>query len=162
MNKAHSIDHRAHEAIRSPCLFPLILVGLFAMLGAVDATPAGSIEGSSNKIRSRVTDLSQFSNSLRGPDQEIALDLGHMGERTLRLLDHIKDLLLIESLIQSEADKRKIGPIIDSRAKGLAHDIDADVKMINTAMTYAHNRALIDTASKLKDDLREVQELLLR
>ena len=158
MNKAHSIDHRAHEAIRSPCLFPLILVGLFAML----ATPAGSIEGSSNKIRSRVTDLSQFSNSLRGPDQEIALDLGHMGERTLRLLDHIKDLLLIESLIQSEADKRKIGPIIDSRAKGLAHDIDADVKMINTAMTYAHNRALIDTASKLKDDLREVQELLLR
>jgi hypothetical protein len=163
MNETQPIGHPARDRICSPGLFALILVGTVAMLRAIDATPAaGSIAALSNKMHSRVTDLIQLAETLRGRDQQIAIEIGNVGAGTFKTLLLIRDLLLIESLVQNEADKIKIEPIVDSRVKRLAHDIDLDVKLINTGMAGAHNQALIDTASKLKDDLRELQELLVR
>ena len=70
--------------------------------------------------------------------------------------------MAIESLIQSEADKGKIEPIISRRVEQLANEIDTHIKIINTAMLGIHNRAVIDIAAKVKDDLRELKQLLLR
>src|SRR5260370_31100758 len=163
MNKTHSIGHPACERIGSPGLFALILVGLFAMLRAIDATSAaGSIAALSNKMHSRATDLIQLAETLRGRDQQIAIDIGNVGADTFKTLQLIGDLLLIESLVQNEADKRKIEPIVDGRVKRLAHDIDLDVKLINTGMAGAHNQELIDKTKKLKDDLGDLQEFLVK
>jgi hypothetical protein len=163
MNETHSLGYSARERIRSPGLFPLILVALFAVLRAVDATPTEeSITRWAKKILSRAEDIRQLGRSLQGPDREIAFELVGIGTDTHKALFHIQDLLIIKSQVQNDADKRMIEPIIDSRAKEFTKYIDIDVEMINAGIADAHNRGLIDTASKLKDDLRELKELLLR
>jgi hypothetical protein len=71
-------------------------------------------------------------------------------------------MLTIESVIDNEADKRKIQPLIMVQVTSLAAGIDNSVKLINRCMTVTHNQAVIDAASKLKDDLRDLKELLPR
>jgi hypothetical protein len=163
MNETHSLGYSARERIRSPGLFPLILVALFAILRAVDATPTDeSITRSAKTILSRAEDILQIGRSLQGEEKGIAAKLADIGSNTNDAVFHIKDLLFIKSQVQNDADKRMIEGMIDSRAKEFTKIIDLDVKKINVEIAYAHNRALIDAASRLKDDLRELKELLLR
>ena len=103
-----------------------------------------------------------MSQGLNGREKDYAVSVTETATESWQALDHIQDLLAIESLIQSEADKGKIEPIISRRVEQLANEIDTHIKIINTAMLGIHNRAVIDIAAKVKDDLRELKQLLLR
>jgi hypothetical protein len=148
---------------RTAKLFPAILVGIFATLRVVDSTPpSASIAGAANKMTSRVTDLTQIAEGLKGRDGQLAIDFGNVAAENRDALHHLQDLLLIESLIQNESDRRKVEPVISNRIENLARHIDRCVEVINRGMPLVHNQALIATAMKLKDDLRELKELLQR
>jgi hypothetical protein len=163
MNETQSFGHPGRERIHSPGLFALILVGSFAILHHACAIPANEkIAAFEHKVDSRGRDLIQLSESLSARDQQLTWDISHVALEYVGKLQHIQDLLLIDSVVENEADKRRIEPIIRDRVKGLADTVDAAVKLINTDMAAVHNQAVIATAGKLKDDLRELKELLLK
>ena len=131
------------------------------MLRPATAAPtAEDIAASANKLRSRTLDMVQLSKSLTGREQQDALNVAHVASEYHCKTQHIQDLLLISSLVESEADERKIEPIINSRVKTLADTIDTAIKLVNADMAVLHNQAAILSASKLKDDLGELKELL--
>jgi hypothetical protein len=156
--------HSARENIRAAGLVAVILLALLALLRPAHALPpAESIEQSVNTIRSRATDLKQLSEGLMSnQDRQITLFLQD-GARDIRSdLQCLHELLLIQSLMDCESDKRQIEPLISTNVKYLAQKIDPTIKFINREIAAAQNQAVINTASKLKDDLRELKELLAR
>jgi len=109
-----------------------------------------------------MVDMSQLVESLSGGDRPIALEIALEAKWYLSKVEHIRDLRLIESQVQNEADKTKIELIISSRIKALVDDVDPAVNVINKSTAVLHSNAALLIASKLKDDLRELKELLVR
>lgn len=119
---------------------------------------AESLAASANKLRSRLTDMTQLAQSLRGPDEQHAWQLTAVAVESLMSVGHIRDLVLIKSLVENDADKRKIEPIIRGRVKAFVNTVDSSIRVINADIATVHNQAVIATAGKLKDDLRELKE----
>ena len=71
-------------------------------------------------------------------------------------------MLLIDSLIQNESDKQRVKLVISMRIKAIADGIDLTIKFANQNMARTNSPAVVATATKLKDDLRELKELLLK
>ena len=86
------------------------------------------------KVYSRGQDLIQLSESLSARDRQPAYNISHVALENSGKLQHIQDLLTIYSLVEDEADKRRIEPIVSDRVKRLADAVDAAVKLINADM----------------------------
>lgn len=157
------------QHIRFPGLSAIILLGLFAILRPAGATPPEwatplkeNVVASAKKIGSRVTDLRQIARGLRGLDREITMETACMAEKPLCQLDHIRELLLIESLVQNESDAVKrtmIEGMIINHLDLLGEYVDIVVEYINGSIAGLHNQAVVLAASKLRDDLRELKNL---
>ena len=95
-----------------------------------------------------------------GFDQRGMLALWDVANEYRIRLRHIQRLVAINQLIQNDADRKHIRPIIDLEITEVAKGIDGGVKEINIQLGNLRSPSLIATADKLKDDLRALKNLL--
>src|SRR5262249_17406486 len=118
--------------IRCAPLSAIILLGVFVILRPASASPelADKIAASENKIISRVKDLEQVASSVRDKDSGTALELLHTATQPLCELDHLRELLLIDSLVQNDSAKKKIEDLIRNHVNALTGTVDRSVAFI--------------------------------
>jgi hypothetical protein len=154
-----------HRSLFFALLFLLpSAVTLRPLLAADTEAPASKSEELASyekKITSYQEDLSDIGKGLAGLDQEIAIALIGRAGRTSLQITNIQDLLLIDSQVHDEADKRAIKAVASARMKAVADSIDFSIRGVNNDLTYVKNPAVVATANKFKDDLRGLKELLL-
>ena len=98
--------------------------------------------------------------NLAGLDKAIEQELIDLATQYSIQLTHIQDLLLIESVIQNDADRQRIHSIISFRLKVIADVIELSIKRANIEIADSHSQIISGIATKLRDDLRELKELL--
>ena len=137
------------------------LVVLCAMPCPSDAAPTSNqILSYQQKMFNHSKDLADIGKNIRGLDQEITINLMDIVDEYHIILKHIQDIILIESLVKNPADKQRIKPIISRSISFVADEIDLSINRINTGLSHLNNQAVISTATKIRDDLRGLQELL--
>jgi hypothetical protein len=155
----------SHRSLFFALLFLLpSAVTLRPLLAAETEAPASKSEQLASydkKMTSYQEDLNDIGRDLAELDQEIAIALiGRAGRTSLQIIN-VQDLLLIDSLVHDEADKRAIKAVARARMKTVANNIDFSIRDVNHDLTYLKNPAVVATANKFKDDLRGLKELLL-
>jgi hypothetical protein len=147
--------------IRVVALYALILLGFFAILTHARATPLeDKLKDSENKIMSHLKDLSQVSHNLHGTEALAEQNLESLAKDTLCDISRVQDPLVIIRHVHDDNDRRWIVEFwITDRINALDGTIDTKVEIINGSMELLHNQAVILTASKLIDDLRELKGL---
>jgi hypothetical protein len=161
-NQTSPIGRPALQHIRLPRLSVVILLGLFCYSLPAWATPPEwaaplkeNVVASRNKIRSRVNDLNQIARGLRGLDREMTREIAHSSERPVCELDHIRELLTIDSLVQNENDASKrimIESMISGHLDSLGEYVDIAVEYINGAIANLDNQAAILAGGKLTNN----------
>jgi hypothetical protein len=146
--------------IRCAALSAVILLGVFVILRPASASPesADKIAASKNKIVSALKDLKELATSVsirEGKDSGTALEILHTATEPICELDHLRELLLIDSLIQNDNAKNKVDDLIRKHVNALADSVDRSVGFINAVIAGLHNEAVILAVTKLRDDLRE-------
>lgn len=74
-------------------------------------SPAQELTTYEKKMASYGSDLNDIAKGLAGLDQQIASMLIDLAAHNRMQISHVQDLLLIDSLLQDEADRRRIKPI---------------------------------------------------
>lgn len=112
-------------------------------------------------------DLITLSRSMRGGDVETTLnyettqDLMNVASLYEIEMGHLQYLLLIDSLVAHEADRQRIKPEIRRDVREVAGRIDLSIKQVNLDLANLKSQAVIATAVRLRDDLRDLKALLL-
>lgn len=142
--------------------FPFVAAATFS--SHIFAAPPTSeeVEAYWQKIASHQQDALDIGKNLIGLDMEIQIGLTNLANPYFDKLTYIQDLLLIDSLVQNEPDRQRIKLVISRRIKAIANGIDLTIKFANENMAHAKSPAVVATASRLRDDLRELKELLLK
>ena len=147
--------------IRILYLVAMALVVLCVMPCHSTATPtAQQISTYQKNMESHQEDLIAIGKSASGTDAEIAINLIDLTNQYSIQLAHIQDLLLIEALIQTPADRKRIKPVIDRGIRSVADRIQLSIRQVNLGIANSKNQGIIATATKLRDHLRELRELL--
>lgn len=142
-------------------LMTVTLVVLCAMPCPSDAAPTSNqILSYQHKMFNNSKDLIDIGKNITGLDQEITINLIVIVTESCIELKQIQDFILIESLVKHPDDMKRIKPIIRRNISFFGDQIDLDIKQINLGLSHLNNQAVISTATKLRDDLRELQELL--
>ena len=150
---------------RFTALFIFVLLG-FCVPHPVSAAPKTEqeqrVDAVHEKLLSTETDLLDMVLGLSGSglDQDIAHDLINTSAKHSGDLLHIRTLLQINSLVQNDADKQRIQPIIARDIKSVAGGIKRSVTSVNTNLARIKSPALVTKANKLRDILREIEELI--
>ena len=140
----------------------LLLLSLALHLPPVSAadTEAAALTTYAKKMDSYGSDLIDIGKGLTGLDQHIASKLAELVASTHLEITHVQDLVLIESLLQDDGDKRRIKPILSARIKTVTGGIDLSIKRVNLSLSGLKSPAVVTAATTLKDDLRALQALL--
>ena len=145
-------------------LYAISFIALFVILGPAWAAPPSSLEkniaASQKKIRARVTDLHQLAPNLPESDHNIINFTAEAAEHPLCQLDHIQELLMIDSAggIDDRA-KTNVKNMINGHLEKLGAYVDLAVEFINRTIADLHNQTAVLAVSKLRDDLRELKDL---
>lgn len=139
----------------------IVLAAMFAShCFAIAAFTSQQVAAHEKKWIAHREDLIEIAKNSRGNDVEIAINLGELANRYTIELAHIQDFLLIEARIRGEADRQRVKPVINARLKFVAEGIDLSIKQINLSLAHLNSQALVATATKMRDDLRTLMELL--
>jgi hypothetical protein len=128
---------------------------------ALGAPTSQQVAGYERRLKSHQDDLIVIARNVRDRDAEIAINLIELAHLYSVELAHVQDLLLIDSLIQGEADRRRVKTVTGARIKSVADGIDLSIKKVNLGLARLNSQAVVTTATKIRDDLRALKELLL-
>lgn len=106
-------------------------------------------------------DLLTFLKSVEGLDYEITFDLWNTAGQYCTALEHVEDFLSIDSLVENEADRQRIKPVINHAVESVLKESHLSIKGVNDYLPRLKNQAVIATAIKLRDDLRDLESLLV-
>lgn len=95
-----------------------------------------------------------------GNDAEIAINLLDLVNQYSVQLEHIQELLLIDSSVKTPEDRKRIKPIIDRGFKAVSTRIEISLKQVNLSIAHAKHQGIIATAVRLRDHLRELKGVL--
>ena len=93
-------------------------------------------------------------------DTEIAINLIDLVNLYSIQLEHLQELLLLNSTVKTLEDRKRIKPIIDRGFKAVASRIELSIKQVNLSIANAKHQGIIATALKLRDYLRELRGVL--
>jgi hypothetical protein len=114
-----------------------------------------------NKLFSHGRDLLDIAKSTRSlKDQEMLRGLYDVAAQVGNEAGHLADLLVIKSRMRDEADKQVISMFIGNDEKYDVGLITLDIEQVNLNMANLKSPAGLIEASKLKDDLHALKELL--
>lgn len=138
----------------------LIVLVLLHGFSASAATPIEEFKKYHEKLINYQQDLLETGKNLTDFELHCWKEVYSIVSEYSEKLAHIRDLLLIESLIQSDADRQRVGLIIKFRLKAIHDRIENSVKMANIEIAGTKSPITAGIATKLRDDLREIRELL--
>jgi len=96
-------------------------------------------------------DLTQIAPNVSSElDKEIAISLIDLTTRASIQLTHIQDLLAIDSLVQNEADRERIKPVISTGIRSVANGIDSSIDDVNRKMGFLKNQPCSRRPANLK------------
>lgn len=93
-------------------------------------------------------------------DTEIGNNISDIIDKCEIHLMYMQSLLTVHSFVKNLSDRKKVKPLIDKLIKHFATNTGQYIKQVNIGITYTKNQAILITANKLRDDLRELKELL--
>jgi hypothetical protein len=140
----------------------IILTLLFCVAPCHSATlTLEQIEKYQKKMGFHQDDILAILRSITGSSEyEFGEDISNIIDKCEIRLLHIQSLLTIRSLIQNPSDRKRVKPIIDMVVKNVVSAMDSYVKQVNLNVSHIKNHGLINTATKFRDDLRDLKELL--
>ncbi len=145
---------------RNNILISVVLVMLFVMPCASVAITPNQILNYEQRMLNYREDLIDIGKNINGLDQEITINIIAVATEHTIILTNIYDILLIKSLVKNPDDINRIKPVINKNFYNVVDNINLSVEKINISLSKLHNQAVIAIATKIKDDLRELKELL--
>ena len=141
----------------------IFLVAVFMMLcSAGAALTSQQVNAYYKKMDAHNKDLLQIGKAIRNADDVLLVgNLSDLVNFNMVQLENIEDLQLIESLIENEADRKRVKPVISRRIKLVAVGIDGSIRQLNLYVAHLKSQAVLATAMKVREDLHELKELLL-
>jgi hypothetical protein len=113
------------------------------------------------KIQSRQGDLISIGKSTRSlDDQGMLIEIINRAGEIATELGHLEELAQIKSLMRDEADKQLISKYIGDDIEFAVKRLSLAIKSVNLNMANLRSPAGLTEASKLKDDLHGLEELL--
>lgn len=148
----------------------LVLKFLLFVSMALPIAQAGSYEplayekltGFNERILAVASDVNDLASSLSGVDREVAIGFETGAENIMTMISRVEDFVLIQMVINDEADKNRVTLISNKRIKTAADDIDRIIKGVNHGLGHTKNAALVSEAGKLKDEMRRLQQYLFQ
>ena len=145
-------------------LFILALATTVSPLRAADTDIPTSNEDKlsayATKMDSYSLQFHQLGNGVTGLDLTIIASLKAVSERCSIHLLHVRAQLLIQSMVQNDADSARIKPVVSRSIRAFVTDIDRLLKEVNNALAYSKSAAAVAAGNNLKDDLRELKAIL--
>jgi len=112
------------------------------------------------KIVSHGHDLIDICKNLDRDDAEIILNLSDTVNSFHSNLEHMYDLLLIESIITLPNDKKFVEAMINTKIANFLREIDLYIKEINRGASFLKNKAALTKATELRIDIQRFKSLL--
>ena len=139
----------------------VVLVGVTLVPLSVCAQPSMSeMTECYKKMIAFQKDLIDLGKYSQGPDKIAALGLIDVAREYSTKIDHLRDLLLILSLIKNDDNRNRVKVVVDDRMKHTAKGIDISLKEVNLNISLARSNAIVSTGNQIKAELRRLQELL--
>ncbi len=127
---------------------------------AGETARANEFAGYLHKMQAYHQDLVETGRRLLGLDVVINKELINVANEYVVTLNYIQDLLLIESTVEDDNDRRKVRAIISRSFTSTAQGIETSIEVTNLEISDSHNQNIVATATKLRDDLRGLKALL--
>lgn len=142
--------------------FALVVVLTFSEHVFADPPTSQEVKTYWRKMVSHQRDFLDIGKELAALDRIIASEQVALAELYAHKLTHIQDLLLIASIVQNEADKQRIKPVIGMSIKFMAEGVNLSIERVNERIAETKNPGSVAQSMKLRDDLRGLKELLLK
>ncbi len=146
---------------RIVCLVTVVLAVLCFMPCSSSAAPTlKQIADYAKKMNNHMGDFNAIAENTSTGEVVIVLSLRDLARLWFIHVRLVHSILLINSLVQNPEDKERIKPIIDNNLKFIIGAIPLSIKEVNTGCAHVKSQAAIAQATKLRDDLRGLEELL--
>ena len=143
-------------------LYPIVLAFVFSSLALAAPPTFEEVEAVYQKMSSNVTDSIDIGKHLVGFECELQINLIAHAQGWLAKVEHVQDMLRIDSIVQNEADRERIRPLISRRLKFMAENVDGTITSANLITANAKSLAVVASANTLKENLRSLKALLLK
>jgi hypothetical protein len=126
------------------------------------ATPSSTSElkKAEDRLRTDLADFLPMCNSIRERDRQTCNELRSIASVSADLAEHINDLLTVQSLVKNGADRARIAPLIEKRVGAGPGFLDIQINYVNTTLGYDLTSGLLNAATQLRNDLRELKGVL--
>ncbi len=147
--------------MRNVVLLLVVLVGIALAPLSVCAQPSMSeMTDCYTKMMAFRKDLIDLGKYSQGLDVTAAHGLIKVATEYTTNINHLRDLLLIVTLIKNDDDRNRVKPVVDYRMKNTAEGIDISLEEVNLEISQARSNAIISTSNQMKAELRRLQKIL--